>query len=167
LPKTKPTGAVLLAGVEDNALIAELNRTGRAVYFVEPFAEARDLKSRYFTTYNRTADQIRVADILAATAPLEKQYGAVDLIGGLPALVARQIHPSFRRAIIDAARFPSADESAYLERLFIPGILRAGGFTGLSKDGVLIHNTGGVFHAPVELRESAMTPAEITAWLAK
>jgi len=167
MPKTKPAGAVLLAGVEDAALIAELNRAGRAVYFVEPFVETRDVKSRNFTTYNRTADQIRVADILAAAAQLEKQYGAVDLVGGLPALVAREIQPKFRRTAIDAARFPSADESAYVERLFIPGILRAGGFSGLSKDGVLIHNTGGVFHASGELRESPMTPAEVTAWLAK
>ena len=52
----------------DITLIAELNRAGRAVYFVEPFVETRDVKSRNFTTYNRTADQLRVADILAAAA---------------------------------------------------------------------------------------------------
>ena len=161
--KTKTTVAVLLAGVEDAALIAELNRAGRAVYFVEPFVETRDLKSRNFATYNRTADQIRVADILAAAAPLEKQYGTIDLIGGLPALVAREIHPSFRRTVIDVARFPNGDEAAYTDRLFIPGILRAGGFQGLSKDGVVVHNTGGLFHAPCELKETQLSPSEISA----
>src|ERR1022692_1484334 len=74
----KPNGAVILAGVEDAALIEELNRIGRVVIFVEPFQETRDLKSRYFTTCNRTADQLRVSDLLAAAALAEKQYGSVD-----------------------------------------------------------------------------------------
>jgi dienelactone hydrolase len=166
----KPGGAVILAGVEDAALIAELNRIGRVVIFVEPFPETRDTNSRYFTTYNRTADQIRVSDLLAAGALAEKQYGSVDLVGagpgGLWALLARAVSaavgaPKFRRTVADAARFPSSDESAYLERLFIPGILRAGGFQSVPKENVLIHNSGGVFHAPGDLREAALTAAEI------
>jgi dienelactone hydrolase len=181
----KPNGAVILAGVEDAALIAELNRIGRVVIFVEPFQETRDVKSRYFTTYNRTADQIRVSDLLAAGALAEKQYGSVDLVGagpgGLWALVARAVAresggglrldgagaPRFRRTVADAARFPVADESAYLERLFIPGILRAGGFQSLPKVDVLIHNTGGVFQAPGDLRAAALPAAEVAGWIAQ
>jgi hypothetical protein len=169
----KPTGAVVLAGVEDAALIAELNGIGRVVIFVQPFQETRDTKSRYFTTYNRTADQIRVSDLLAAGVLAQKQYGSVDLIGagpgGLWALVARAAAgsgaPTFRRTVADAGRFPTADESAYLERLFIPGILRAGGFQSLPKDDVLIHNTGGVFHASGDLREAALPGSEIARWI--
>ncbi len=170
----KPTGAVVLAGVEDAALIAELNGIGRVVIFVEPFQETRDTNSRYFTTYNRTADQIRVSDLLSAGALAEKQYGSVDLVGagpgGLWALLARAVAttrgaPKFRRTVADASRFPSADESAYLERLFIPGILRAGGFQSLPNEDVLIHNTGGVFHAPGDLREAAVSAAEIARWI--
>jgi dienelactone hydrolase len=172
----KPTGAVVLAGVEDAELIAELNRIGRVVIFVEPFQETRDTNSRYFTTYNRTADQIRVSDLLAIGALAEKEYGSVDLVGagpgGLWALVARAVTdsarggvPKFRRTVADAARFPTTDESAYLERLFIPGILRAGGFQSVPKEDVLIHNAGGVFHAPGDLREAALPAAEIARWI--
>src|SRR5579871_52532 len=172
----KPTGAVVLAGVEDSALIAELNRIGRVVIFVEPFEETRDVKSRYFSTYNRTADQLRVSDVLAAAAIAEKQYGAVDLVGagpgGLWVLVAREVAGAtnairIRHTAADAGRFPTADESAYLERLNIPGILRAGGFASLPNEGVLIHNTGGVFKSPGELHENALTPAEIARWVAR
>ena len=70
-----------------------------------------------------------------------------------------------RRAVADAGRFPSDDESAYLDRLFIPGFLRAGGFRALPEQGVLVHNTGRVFRAPGELREAMLSPAEIAEWL--
>jgi dienelactone hydrolase len=173
----KTTGAVVLAGVEDAALIAELNRAGRVVVFVPPFQESRDTNSRYFTTYNRTADQIRVSDLLAAAAVAEKQYGPLDLVGagpgGLWVLIARAVAatsgagPKFRRTVADAGRFPTDDEGAYLDRLWIPGILRAGGLRGLPKEGLLIHNTGGVFQAPGELREAPLPPAEIVRWIAR
>lgn len=168
-PKGKPSGTVLLVGAEDRGLIEALNRAGRAVYFVEPFQETRDLQSRFFTTYNRTADQLRVQDVLMAAAALERQYGAIDLVGagggGLWALVAAAIRPSFHRVVADAGRFPTDDESAYVDRLFIPGILRAGGFRALNARGVLIHNTGGVFHAPGDLRDAPLSAAEIVAWI--
>lgn len=71
----------------------------------------------------------------------------------------------FRRVVADAGSFPSDDESAYLERLYIPGFLRAGGFRALPDRGVLIHNAGGVFHAPGEVREAALSAAAIADWL--
>ena len=167
-----------MAGVEDTSLISALTRIGRAVYFVEPFQDKRDTMSRFFTTYNRTADQIRVQDVLATARALQKQFGSVDLVGtgpgglwALAALAASQGAPDaansslFRRVVADAGRFPSADESAYLERLFIPGFLRAGGFRALPWRGVLIHNAGGVFKAPGEVREAALSSSEIAAWL--
>lgn len=177
-PRGKPTGAVLMTGAEDQALIAALTRMGRAVYFVEPFAERRDTTYRFFTTYNRTADQIRVQDVLVAAAALQKQFGPIDLIGtgpgGLLTLAAAAAargsssgasRTMFRRVVADAGKFPSDDESAYLERLYIPGFLRAGGFRALPDRGVLIHNAGGVFHAPGEVREAALSAAAIADWL--
>lgn len=177
-PRGKPTGAVLMTGVEDQALIGALTRMGRALYVVAPFEERRDTTYRFFTTYNRTADQIRVQDVLVAAAALRKQFGPIDLVGtgpgGLWALAALAAargssndarRTMFRRVVADAGRFPSDDESAYLERLFIPGFLRAGGFRAVPDQGVLIHNTAGVFHAPGQLREAALSPAEIAAWL--
>jgi hypothetical protein len=178
LPAGRPRGRVLLAGHEDEALVSALTRSGRAVYFVEPFRETRDTASRYFTTYNRTADQIRVQDLLSAGAALSKRYGAVDLVGagpgGLPALVAFAAsraatggHEVFRRVVADAARFDTRDESAYLERLFIPGILRAGAFGALPPRGVLVHNTGGLFTSPGELHDAPLPPAAIVEWLGR
>jgi hypothetical protein len=178
LPAGRPRGAVLVNGAEDAALTAALTRSGRAVYFVEPFRETRDTNSRYFTTYNRTADQVRVQDLLAVAATLGKRYGAVDLVGngpgGLHALVAFAVAmPSsagagpFRRVVADAQRFPTGDEAAYLTRLFIPGILRAGGFSALPDRDVLVHNTGGVFTSPGELREAPLPVAAIVEWLGR
>jgi dienelactone hydrolase len=180
LPKGKPSGAVLLAGLEDAALIAELNKTGRAVYYVEPFQEMRDTKSKFFTTYNRTADQIRVQDLLNAAKTLEKQYGAIDLVGAGPggpwalaaleasdATVVAADRPLFRRVVADVGRFPNGDEAAYLDRLNVPGILRAGGFQHLRGQGVLIHNAGGVFHAPGDVRDLPLSATAIADWLRK
>ncbi len=167
-PRGKVRGAVLIAGKEDPELVRELLRARRAVFFVEPFHETRDTNARFFTTYNRTADQIRVQDILTADAYLKREYEEVDLVGlgpgGLWALLARAIAPSgaagFRRTIADADRFPS-DDNAYLERLFIPGLRRAGDFRSLPQDGVLAHNTAGVFRAPGTLVESPLPAAAI------
>jgi len=170
LPGRKPTGAVLVNGIDDAGLVEALGRAGKAVYVLEPFHETRDVTSRYFATYNRTADQLRVQDILLAAAELEKQYGAIDLIGtgpgGLTALVAAAIHPAFTHVVADAGRFPTSDEAAYLDRLFIPGFLRAGGFRALSGSRIVIHNGGGVFRAPVQVRDAPMSVAEIAAAIA-
>ena len=169
-PKGKPTGAVLMAGVEDQTLIAALNRIGRAVYVVAPFQETRDVTSRYFTTYNRTADQIRVQDILSAGALMRKQFATIDLVGSGPgglwalAALAASRGTVFHRVVADAGRFPMDDESAYLDRLFIPGFLRAGGFRAMPGQGVLIHNAGRAFHAPGDIREAPLSIAEIVSW---
>jgi dienelactone hydrolase len=176
LPAGRPRGAVLLTGTEDAALVAALTRAGLAVYFVEPFRETRDTASRYFTTYNRTAEQTRVQELLATGTALAKRYGSIDLVGtgpgGLTALVAfAASRPAdgasqiFRRVVADAGRFPTRDERAYLERLFIPGFLRAGGFGALPQRGVLVHNTGGVFVSPGDLRDGPLEPSAVAAWL--
>jgi dienelactone hydrolase len=177
-PNGRQRGVVLLAGTEDQAVIRALTRSGRAVHVVEPFRETRDTSSRYFTTYNRTADQIRVQDLLAAAVALAGPRGAIDLVGvgagGPVALVAYAASKSagagqdvFRRVVADADRFPTRQESAYLDRLFIPGLLRAGGFAALPPQDVLVHNTGGVFQSPGELHEERLDPAAIAAWLGR
>lgn len=169
LPRGKPRGAVVMAGDESPTLVEELLRTRRVVLYVQPFQETRDTRARFFTTYNRTADQIRVQDILTAAAYCKREYGEVDLVGsgrgGLWALLAQAIAPVFRLTVADAARFPTGDDSAYLERLFIPGIRRVGDFRNLPTEGVLVHNTGGLFQAPGKLREEQLSPAAIVRFL--
>lgn len=164
------TGAVLLAGDAPEALVGALLGLGRVVLYVRPFAETRDTASALFTTYNRTATQIRVQDLLTAAAFLRREYGAVDLVGsgagGLWALLARAVSDRFRRTVADADRFPSDSDEAYLARLFVPGIRRAGDFRFLPTEGVLVHNTGGAFHAPGRLVEERLTVAQIAGWIA-
>ncbi len=165
LPKGKPRGAVLLFGDEDAALTQEIVKAGRAVFTVQPFRETRDTQVPLFTTYNRTAEQIRVQDILTAGSYLKSQYGEVDLVGGLSTLLARAISSNFRKTVTDAARFPSDDDNAYVDRLFIPGIRRAGAFRSLPADGVMIHNTGGLFHASGKLVDTPLGAQAIAEWL--
>jgi hypothetical protein len=178
LPAGAPVGAVLVSGLEDPSLVNALTHAGRAVHVITPFQETRDTASRYFTTYNRTADQIRVQQLLAAGAALRKRHDAVDLVGtgpaGLTALVAFAVSARsssapaiFRRVVADAGRFPTADEPAYLDRLFIPGFLRAGGFSALPDREVLVHNTGGVFRSPGDLHEAPLAPSAIAEWLGR
>jgi dienelactone hydrolase len=168
-------GAVLVVGGDD-ALVSALVRSGRTVYLVELFRETRDTASRYFTTYNRTADQIRVQELLAAAAVLRRDGRAVDLVASGPhalcALAAFAVSAAspdrqalFQEVVIDAGRFASRDESAYIRRLHIPGWLRAGGFDALPGEGVLVHNTGGVFDSPGDLREFPLGPGDVVDWL--
>ena len=47
---------------------------------------------------------------------------------GLPTLLARAMAPPVDALASDVSGFASEDEEAYLQELFVPGILRAGGF---------------------------------------
>ena len=177
MPSGRPRGAVLLAGELDEPLARALTRTGWAVYFVQPFVETRDTASRYFTTYNRTADQLRIEELLTAGAALRKSHATVHLVGvgpgGLAALAAFATASVqgdarlFTRVVADAGRFPSHEEPAYVQRFFVPGFLRAGGFGALPATGVLVHNTGGVFSSPGDLREEPLAADDIARWLVK
>ncbi|MBN2449205.1 MAG: acetylxylan esterase [Lentisphaeria bacterium] len=146
---------------------------GQTVYAVEIFGigDARPAEetagsrgsTRFFTTFNRTDDAERVYDLTVALgycqwhgadgAPPE----AVHAIGfgkaGPWLAVAGAVHraagaePAPIRFAIDANRFPAAAETSYLEDLFLPGILRAGGLANaialLAPSPLLLHNTGG------------------------
>ncbi len=160
---------VLLVGDSPPSLVHALQRDRRAVFHVLPFEETRDTTMPFFTTYNRTADQIRVQDVLTAAAYLQGEFGAVDLVGagrgGLWALLARGVWPGFRRTVADADRFDVEDDSAYLHRLFIPGLRRAGDFRGLPSGTVRVHNTGGVFRTSGQLTYELLSPDAIAKWL--
>ncbi len=166
-----PEGAVLLAGEAPQELVDTLLNRGRVVVHVRPFVEVRDTAARYFGTYNRTATQVRVQDILTAAAFLQGEYGAVDLVGsgpgGLWALLARAVSDRFRRTVADADGFASESDSAYLARLFVPGLRRAGGFRELPGRGVLVHNAGGVFRARGRVIDARLSAAEVARALAE
>jgi hypothetical protein len=138
---------VLLVGDSPPSLVHALQRDRRAVFHVLPFEETRDTTMAY----------------------LQGEFGAVDLVGagrgGLWALLARGVWPGFRRTVADADRFDVEDDSAYLHRLFIPGLRRAGDFRGLPSGTVRVHNTGGVFRTSGQLTYELLSPDAIAKWL--
>ena len=144
---------------------------------------------RHFTTYNRTDAALRVQDILTSLAYLThtSDGGDIDLIGigeaGLWCLLARAVAPVSIRVVADAAQFPIAEDARYVDRLFIPGLRKAGDLRSAlalaAPSPTLIHNAGGVFRAAgcrdlyrmlgeqdaLVIRDDELGPNAIVEWL--
>jgi hypothetical protein len=121
-----------------------------------PFAKTeRERYCVYFTTFNPVDESLRVQDIVTAAEYLRGRgdVSGVNLMGvgeaGLWCLLANALAGDLGRTAVDAAGFDNGDESAWVERLNIPGILRVGGFDTAAACAaprpLLIHNTGGAF----------------------
>ena len=160
---------VVMAG-DDAPLQAALARAGLAVRRVAetPFDAGAAAKISHFETYNRTAASQRVSDIVRTLAG---QPGALLVASGdaaLPAILALAVAP-VAHAVIDVAEFDNTSDAAFLERLYIPGLRRAGDLrtaVSMASGTVLIHNAGDRFTldgARIERRK--LTPAEIVALL--
>jgi hypothetical protein len=73
------------------------------------------------------------------------------------------------RVVVDVAQFDNSSDAAFLERLYIPGIRRAGDFrtaVAPAAGRTLVHNAGDRFQLEgprVERRR--LTTAEIVQWL--
>ena len=192
-------------------LAAELLRRGSAVFSIDAFQTGehlgtRDMSDRMFTTYNRTDDAERVQDVLTALTYLNGrkqlqqdarakpsgavELGEVSLVGmdraGLWVLLARALAPQdfAARTAADAWQFATENDAAYLEKLFIPLIRRAGDFRTatalIAPAPLLIHNTGTTFRADwardayraagreaaLAVKEAVASEAEIASWLA-
>jgi dienelactone hydrolase len=145
-------------------LAQALLENGRAVLLVDPFLTGayltpfgqagRPTCETHFAGYNRVDTCWRVQDVLTAAAALRTLTGAaqIDLAGrgdaGLWCLLARALAPDlFRRMAADAGRFRWDDEQEYLERLYVPHLLRAGGLATAvalaAPAPLLVFNTGG------------------------
>jgi hypothetical protein len=160
---------VVLAG-EDSTLHAALARAGFTVRPVAetPFDHQAAAKIEHFETYNRTAAGQRVIDIVHTIG--EEPDALLVAAGdwGLPALLALALVP-VDRAVVDVAQFDNASDTAFLERLYIPGIRRAGDLqtaVSMATGDVVVHNAGRQFtlvRPRVESRK--LTPDEIVAAL--
>lgn len=144
---------------------------------------------RHFTTYNRTDAALRIQDILTSWAYLANTTEGrnVDLIGigdaGLWCLLARAVGPTSGPVVADAAQFSIDDDASYVDRVFIPGLRKAGGFRSAlavaAPAPTLVHNTGGVFRTPecadlyrllgapnaITIRDDEFSPRAIVDWL--
>ena len=157
---------VIVEGID-----AELEKELRSARFITvktidftPFDADEAAKIPFFDTYNRTAASQRVADIVDA---LRASPDAVLVVAGenaLAGLLALAIETE-RRALLDVGDFDTANDAAFVERLYMPGLRRAGDLStalALAGDRAVIHNAGPRFSldgSPV--RREKLTPKEI------
>jgi len=154
-------GAVLGADGSLHPLAARLLEAGRAVLVIDCFGRgeaARDLPAQdqgYFTTYNRTALQEQVQDILTAVAYLggRPEVAWVALAGiagaGPECLLARALAPGVAACAVDLEGSNPEDDAAYTKRLYAPLLRRAGDFrTAVAltvPDRLLLYQAGSSF----------------------
>jgi hypothetical protein len=160
---------VIVAGID-----AELEKEFLSAKFIlkpvdfTPFDAEEAAKIPFFDTYNRTAASQRVADIVDA---LRATPDAVLVVAGdaaLAGLLALAIETD-RRALLDVGDFDTANDTAFLDRLYMPGLRRAGDLATafeVAGDRAVIHNAGPRFNLDgSSLRREKLTPKEIVALL--
>jgi len=133
-----------------------------------PFDADAAAKISHFETYNRTPASQRVADIVAAVSSEPDAVliadGDAALAGLLAAAVAR-----ITLAILDVGQFDASDDQAFLERLYIPGVRRAGDLrtaAAMARGEIVVHDAGSRFRVDgVSARPQKLTSAEIVALL--
>jgi dienelactone hydrolase len=165
VPQLGAERTVVLAA-NDPALQRELTRLRFQVKPVSftPFDAAAASKINHFETYNRTAAAMRVADIVRILTDVPGAILVADGDAALPGLLAGAIVP-VSRSILDVGGFDTSDDSAFIDRLYIPGLRRAGDLqTAMTMNGgrVVIHNAGTRFTLPrAEVEPRKLTAKEI------
>ena len=141
-------GRALAAGGAPLLLI-DAFQTGAAAAGRDIAGAGRNAEA-YYHVFNRSDDANRVQDILTAIAFLRRHTGtgAINVVGtgraGLWVLLAAALDPGELTVAADLDRFDAADDAAYVDGLFIPGLRRAGDFRAvaplLSGGRLLLHN---------------------------
>jgi hypothetical protein len=163
----RPT--VIIAGID-----AELEKQLRSARFTikavefTPFDAEEAAKIPMFDTYNRTAASQKVADIVEALrgSPDAVLISAGDVaLAGMLALAME----TGRRAVLDVGDFDTTSDAAFVERLYMPGLRRAGDLStaaALAGDRVVVHNAGARFTPDgITVKHEKLTPKEIVALL--
>ena len=161
----------IVAGA-DPVLERQLRSAGFFVKTIDftPFDAVEAEKIPHFDTYNRTAASQRVADIVEA---LRVSPDAVLVASGdnaLAALLASAVEPG-RKMVLDVGDFDTTSDAAFVERLYIPGLRRAGDLStalALAGDRIAIHNAGSAFTlSGASVRREKLTPREIVDLIKK
>ncbi len=153
----------------DPAVAKALSSAGFVVrpLSLTPFDQAAAAKVAHFDTYNRTAAGQRVADVVAAARANPGAAIVADGDVALAAILASAIVP-VPIAVLDVGRFDTSSDAAYVERLYIPGLRRAGDLqtaASLARGKVLVHNAGDRFAVSgVEVQARPLTPEEIVRY---
>jgi hypothetical protein len=133
-----------------------------------PFDEAAAAKVRHFETYNQTAAGRRVEDVVGAVNANPGAAIVADGDAALAALLAMAV-VSVPVAVLDVGRFDTSSDESYLDRLYIPGLRRAGDLqtaASLARGKVVLHNAGDRFAVSgPDTRPVQLTPAEIATAL--
>jgi hypothetical protein len=168
-PAARRSRNVLVAG-NDPALDRELRSAGLTVKAIDftPFEAEEASKIAHFDTYNRTEAGQRVADIVAAMRALPDATLVLTGDAALAGLLASSLETG-RLAILDVGDFDTSSDAAFVERLYVPGLRRAGDLTTAANaagDRVLIHNAGERFTlSGAKVRRERLKPREIVAML--
>jgi hypothetical protein len=140
---------VVVLASEDPALDPALARAGFSVRRVgfTPFDAEAAARIEHFETYNRTPSSQRVADIARALRENPGSALVADGDAALAGVLALAVAPA-DRAVLDVGQFDTSSDAAYLERLYIPGLRRAGGLqtaVSMATGRILLHNAGASF----------------------
>jgi hypothetical protein len=170
LPAPARARRVVVTATTDPALERALSRAGfevRPVRFT-PFDAAAAAKVRHFETYNRGPASQRVADLVTALANAPGAPLVADGDAALPGLLAAAVVP-VPLAILDVDGFDPGSDAAFLARLDVPGLRRAGGLhtaAAMARGKLVVHNAGDRFALPgVDARPGKLPPAELVRLL--
>jgi hypothetical protein len=165
LPPVRPT--VLLASAQPD-LAPALLAAGLDVVAVPftAFDATAAANIKYFDTYNRTAASQRVTDIVEAVRAHPAAVLVADGDAALAAILASAVVP-VRRAILDVGGFDPSSDAAFLDRLYVPGLRRAGDLQTAVRAAageLILHDASPAFHlAGPRVENRRLTPAEIAA----
>jgi hypothetical protein len=145
---TRSSRVVVFAGA-DPPLEAALTRAGFSIHRVTatPFDTEAAAKIPHFETYNRTLASQRVADVVRAIADAPGATVVAGVEWGVATLLALAIVP-VERAILDVDKFDNTSDDMFVERLYIPGLRRAGDLQtaiSMANGSVVIHNAADGF----------------------
>jgi len=144
---------------------------------------AESLWKDFFIAYNRTATAERVqriADVLT-----KNKYRHIDAIGvgraGLSLLLARGLVNVDGRTVVDVDSFANMDDNAFMDRLYSPGLRRAGDVKTaamlIAPSPLYLYKTGSEFKsdeiakgydsvkAELRVESSTLSPTAIVEWL--
>ncbi|HLU99719.1 MAG TPA: acetylxylan esterase [Acidobacteriota bacterium] len=171
-PTSREGGAVVLLAFQDQeeakAVAGRLEREGVNLRTIEwsPFQSETASEIRHFSAYNPTLAASRVRDVVDAVGQAEREgYGRITVVGqgegALATLLAQLVVP-IDRAILDVDGFNNSDEQAFLDRFYIPGLLRYGEFQTAVDAGqarIYIHGTENRFRVSgIEQQAEALDP---------
>ena len=147
-----------LARGDAPVLLIDAFQTGSAATERDIAAVGRNAE-RYYHVFNRSDDANRVQDILTAAAFLRSHTGSdsISLVAsghaGLWALLAASLDSGIGAIVADLDNFDAANDAAYAESLFIPGLRRSGDFratAALTSEHarLMLHNAHSAFPMP-------------------